>query len=416
MRRTVLSLLLGLAVVAAARAQFPVHNAPYPPMGQPYVAEVPPDDNTPYVGPLWTINMEYLLWFLKPHAFQDPVIGTTTDPNRNLGGFVSTLSAGSPGYVNFIGPGPVDRAPYSGGRLSITRALPMSFDRCVHIEAAFLWLPQQDNSRTIVSTPDGNPAIVLPFRTPIDSAIGPAGDYSAVLAGNIADQRVAGSATAFLATQLWGGELNFGGPFYHSDSFGFEGLIGLRYLGIQDILEISANTGIGNGISTFDSIRTTCHFYGGQVGVRFLWSSDRWAAMCQTKVGLGDTLSNLTIRGGAALPATLPGARLPGGFYTAATNIGDSTTEKLSAVVDLNASLRFALSQTVGISVGYNYLFWNGIFRAADQYSNTLNPTYHPVLNTLTGATQTGPPEPRMFRDVTSFWAHGLNFGLDFRF
>src|SRR5262245_30796946 len=130
MRRIVLSLLTGLAVAAAARAQFPVQNVPAPPMGQTYAVEVPQEDNGLYVGPLYTVDLEYLLWFLKPQKFDAPVIGTTDNPNIDLGSAVSTLNPNSPSYVAALGPGFHERGPYSGGRLTFTRALPVSFDRC----------------------------------------------------------------------------------------------------------------------------------------------------------------------------------------------------------------------------------------------------------------------------------------------
>ncbi|MFO0846062.1 MAG: BBP7 family outer membrane beta-barrel protein [Gemmataceae bacterium] len=416
MRRTILSLALALAACAAARAQFPVQNVPAPPMGQPYSAEVANLDYQPYVGPLWTTDFEYLLYFVKPHSFTNPVLGESNDPNRNLGGFVTTLGADAPGFVSVVN-GNVDRGPYHGGRLTITRALPVSYDRCAHAEVVFFWLPQQDNRRSVVSTPDGNPAILLPFRSSLDTAgIGPVGNYSAVVSGNINGARIDGAASVYTALQWWGGELNYSGPFYASDCFGFEGLFGFRYMGMQDTVEITAGSGIGGGLNTFDQFKTTNHFYGGQAGVRLLWFDDRWAVKVEGKVGLGDSQSNLAVRGENATPVGFPGAAGIGGFYTSSTNVGNSSTDKFGAIVDLNTSLRFALSSSCGLSVGYNFLYWSSVLRAADQVSGSLNPTFHPILNVLTGAGQVGPPEPRQLRNAGDIWAHGLNFGLDFRF
>ena len=75
----------------------------------------------------------------------------------------------------------------------MTRALPVSYDRCANAEFIFFWLPQQDNRTAIVSTPDGNPALLLPFRTSVGTAvIGPAGtERAAVLSGNVGGNRTA---------------------------------------------------------------------------------------------------------------------------------------------------------------------------------------------------------------------------------
>lgn len=415
MRRTILSLALALAACAGARAQFPVQNVPAPPMGQPYSAEVANLDYQPYVGPLWTTDFEYLLFFVKPHSFTEPVLGVSNDPNVNLGGPVTALGANAPGFVS-LANGNVDRGPNHGGRLTITRALPVSYDRCAHAEFVFFWLPQQDNRRSVISTPDGNPAILLPFRTSIAAAgIGPAGSYSAAVSGNVNGDRFPGAASVYTATQWWGGELNYSGPFYASDCFGFEGLFGFRYMGMQDLAEISAS-GFGAGVNTYDQFKTTNHFYGGQAGVRLLWFDDRWAFKFEGKVGLGDTQSNLAVRGENGTPPGFPGTRGIGGFYTSSTNVGNSSTDKFGAIVDLNTSIRFALTSSCGVSVGYNFLYWSGVLRAAEQVSGSLNPTYHPILNALSGAGQVGAREPVQLRDVSDIWAHGINFGLDFRF
>ncbi len=417
MRRIILSLAVAFGALATARAQFPVQNVPAPPIGQPYAVEIPNMEYQPYVGPLWTANFEYLLWFLKPTKFGSPVLGTTTDPNLDLGSFVTGIGANSSNYASVVGTDSIDRGPYSGGRLSITRALPVSYDRCAHAELIAFWLPQQDSRTMLQSTPDGNPAILVPFRSSQDTPfIGPPGDNSAAISGNIGGTRFSGSARVYTSTQLWGGELNYSGPFYHSEHFGFEGLFGFRYLGMQDLAEISTASSLSGGITTYDEFRTTNHFYGGQVGLRFLCSDDRWAAMLQTKLGLGNSNSNLAIRGENTLDPSIPATSMPGGFFTGPTNLGNTSTNVFGVVADLNASIRFALSSSMGISVGYNFLYWSGVYRAAEQVSGTINPTRNPVLNALTGPGEVGPNDPRMQRDLSDIWAHGVNFGLDIRF
>lgn len=416
MRRIILSLLAALAVVATVDAQFPVNNSPYP-LGPQYAAEVPMTETRPYVGPTWTINGEYLLWFLKPQNFAVPVLGTTTDPDLDLGNVVSPVGTNDPSFVNVLGPGYRNRGPYSGMRLSITRALPVSFDRCVYSELVGLWLPSQGDHRRLVSNPEGNPSILLPFNNNNPTPGLPAGQYSAVVAGNVGGARLSGNVDGYTATQLWGGEWNIAGPVYQSETFGLEALVGFRYLGLNDEFELRTSSNLAGGLSTFDRFATTNHFYGGQAGVRMIWSADRWAGMLATKVGLGDTNASQRVTGSATLPAGIPSGGLPGGFYTASSNLGSSGTDHFGVVVDLNASVRFAITQSLGISVGYNFLYWSGVLRATDQISGNVNPTYSAVLNSITGAAlQSGPAEPERRKDVSDIWAHGLNFGIDLRF
>jgi hypothetical protein len=289
----------------------------------------------------------------------------------------------------------------------------MSFDRCVYTEVAMLWLPSQGGTRRTISSPDGNPAVLLPFTTTQDLPGLPAGNYSAVLAGNVNGQRVAGSTDATTQTQLWGGEWNIAGPLYQSSNFGMEALVGFRYLGLADVFELSTTTGLNGGVSTFDRFSTVNHFYGGQLGLKFLWSEDRWGGMLGSKVALGDTNSFLTTTGNTSTPG---GATTPGGFYTGVSNLGDTSKDRFGVVVDLNASLRFALSSSMGISVGYNFLYWSGVMRATDQVSATVNPTTNASLNGLFAPGAVGNPAPQPVNRVDDIWAHGLNFGFDVRF
>jgi hypothetical protein len=411
MRRIVLSLLAGLAVVVSVQAQFPVRNAGVN-MGPGYVAEMPAEETTPYVGPLWTADVQYLLWFFKPLHFRTPVIGTSADPNLNLGGPVTALGAGELGFVNVLGPGDRNRGPFSGVALTLTRALPTDFTRVAYGELGLLWLPHQSKRYRVASTPDGNPAILLPFANPTATpGIGDTGEYSGVVSGLAGTNRIAGAAEGYIATQMWGGEANMAGPLYRSGTFALEGLFGLRYLGINDLFELTATS--STGARSFDRFSTVNHFVGGQGGLRMIWSTDRFAGMLGTKLALGNTSANLQVRGDASPAAT----GLPGGFYTGSSNIANTGTDRFATVLDTNLSARFAITQTMGVSVGYNFLYWSALLRATNQVSRTINPTYNAVLDPLTPApSNSGPALPARINDIEDFWAHGVNFGLDIRF
>src|SRR5262245_8080980 len=162
MRRSILSLLAGLAVVTATPAQFPVQVA-VPEAGPTYAPQVPSMEAAPYVGPLWTFDLQYLLYFVKPAHFNTGVLGTTTNPDLELGGLVTTVGADNSNFVPVLGPGNKDRGPYNGVRLSVTRALAVDFARTAYLEMAGFWIIDQGADRALSSSPDGNPAVLLPF-------------------------------------------------------------------------------------------------------------------------------------------------------------------------------------------------------------------------------------------------------------
>jgi hypothetical protein len=408
MRRSILSLLAGLAVVTATPAQFPVQVA-VPNAGPTYAPQVASMEAAPYVGPLWTVDLQGLAYFVKPVRFNSAVLGTTVNPDLNLGAQPSLVGVTDPSYVGELGPGDKSHAPYYGARVSLTHALPVDFARTAYTEIAGFWIPDQGTSRRISASPDGNPAILLPFTTTTATAFGPPGNYSAVVAGFIDPFHSTGAAVVTTGTQIWGGEWNVAGPVFQGSNFGLEALVGLRYLGMEDQFRLSATSTTVDRFSFSDRFATWCHFYGMQAGGRVLASFDRWAAMFSAKVGMGDTNSRLTVSGATLTPA----GTQAGGFYSSLANIGDRATDRFGVVVDLNLAIRFAVCQTVGVSVGYNFLDWTGVLRASDQLPGAINPAASPVLNPAGAALV---PVIRD-RDVTvsSLWMHGVNFGVDFR-
>ncbi len=413
MRRCILSLLAGLAVVTATPAQFPVQVA-VPNAGPSYSPQVPSMEAAPYVGPLWTFDLQYLLYFVKPVHFNTGVLGTTNNPDLTLGGLTTSVAPGDPNFVPVLGPGSKDRGPFNGVRLSVTRALPVDFARTAYLEMAGFWIFNQGSDRRLTSSPDGNPAILLPFTTNTTTAAGPPGNYSAVIAGftGVNGVRVAGSASANTGQGIWGSEVNVAGPCCECSHFAVEALFGFRYLGLDDKFDLSATSNAGTGFLATDSFHSRCYFYGAQAGTRFLISNDRWAGLLSAKVGLGDTHSRLTISGNTVVPGDV----LPGGFYTSAANIGTTNTDYFGVVVDLNAAVRFAVCQTVGVSVGYNFLSWSGVVRAADQVPTTINPGTTTALNPAGGVAAFGTTQPTRQTDVSTLWMHGINFGIDFRY
>lgn len=408
MRRSILSLLAGLAVVTATPAQFPVQVA-VPNAGPTYAPQVPSMEAAPYVGPLWTVDLQSLVYFVKPVRFNSAVLGTTANPDLSLVSQPSPIGANDPAFVSVLGPGDKSHGPYYGARVSLTHALPVDFARTAYVELAGFWLPDQGTDRRLTSSPDGNPAILLPFTTTTTTAVGPPGNYSAVVAGFVDPNRIAGSAVATTGTQIWGGELNVAGPIYQGCNCGLEAIVGFRYLGLDDQFHLSATSNAG--FTFTDRFATWCNFYGAQAGGRFIASCDRWAAMLSAKVGLGDTSSRLNVSGATATPAGTIGA----GFLSSAANLGNHTADYFGVVVDLNVAIRFAVCQSVGVSVGYNFLEWSGVLRAADQLPTTINPAVNTVLNPAGAVAAFGTAARSRDLDVSSLWMHGVNFGIDFR-
>jgi hypothetical protein len=363
-------------------------------------------------GPHVWLSADYLLWFLKPNNIRTPLILSTRDPKEDLGSSFSAGGLADPNAYVVFGGGNRDRGPYSG--VQATLGVDLSGDGTLGAELGGLWLPRQGNHFRIQSNASGVPAITLPFNN-VNPAAGPLGETAGIFAGLFNGAIMQGRAEVFTATQLWGGEANLTANLYRSESLRLDGLGGFRYLGMNDLLTVAAAVTAGGSGAIYDRFYTENHFYGAQVGARATWCLGSFQAVLTAKAALGDSHDILSISGNAGLPAfAMTGApQLPGGFYTAASNIGRSSKDSFAVVSETNLSLGYRVTDWLSLSAGYSFLYWSQVMRTGDQITRNINPNFNPAFSSF-GTPLSGPAEPSRLERETSFWAHGVNFGVTF--
>jgi hypothetical protein len=79
-------------------------------------------------------------------------------------------------------------------------------------------------------------------------------------------------------------------------------------------------------------------------------------------------------------------------------------------------ALKFAYQWTDGLqlSAGYTVLGWSGVARPGDQINRNVDERAIPLANAFTPGFRPMTPAPPMRQ--STFWAHGLNLGITFRF
>ncbi len=151
------------------------------------------------------------------------------------------------------------------------------------------------------------------------------------------------------------------------------------------------------------------------MGLKFEFQRNRWGIDLFPRIGLGDTHSTVTI-GGQTVITDNAGAETtyPGGLLARPTNIGQYAKDSFSVVPELDLNLSYQLTPHAKFIVGYSFIYWSNVARAGEQINTTVNKSTLP--NAPAGTMPTGDlTQPSFTFAESSFWAQGLNVGLDCR-
>lgn len=198
-------------------------------------------------------------------------------------------------------------------------------------------------------------------------------------------------------------------------------LAGLRYLDLDEDLTISENSVIaktapafqGRNINVYDRFGADNDFFGGQVGLQSEWTNKRFTLGLTAKVALGSVHESTLIRGRTTID-TAPATDVPGGLLALASNSGRASRNAFAVVPEIGAKLGLHVTERLTIFGGYTYLYWSNVARPGAQIDRNLNPNLIPTSATF--GDPAGPQRPtRSFR-TDDYWAHGMIWGLEFRY
>lgn len=184
---------------------------------------------------------------------------------------------------------------------------------------------------------------------------------------------------------LMGGEVNvvgrvLGGPNYRVSLLG-----GFRYLGMWDSF-LFVNQDVMPPQNR--NIQANDHFFGGQIGVQAEYRLGKFIFDLRGKCALGETVQGVDVNG---QPVGVPPPREDDPHHN------NSHTCRFGVVPEATATIGYQITDWWKVQVGYNFLYWNKVVRAADQTNLATTPSF--------GG-----------RNNTDFWAQGLTFGMEFRF
>jgi hypothetical protein len=421
-RRSVLglatSLVLGVGSSAFAQAPAPA-TLPDAPAPLPTPISPVPDyqpgiiiaDEQQAPSRMWA-SAEYLLWQIKGEPLATPLL--TTGPIDAVGPSGRPGVLGGPGTQVLLGGEDVNFGMSSGGRFSAG----YWFGDCqtIGVEGNYLFLNQVSSSHAI-SAPGlpGTPPLSIPFSNvtiPGEDSTGVALPTGSGFSG-IADLTV--------STRLQGAELNTVLPLCTYHGIRLEALGGFRWINIDESLHfttVSTNVPplMPDVFDTSDRFSTQNNFYAGQFGARARYQWNRLGLDLTGKIALGGVHEETQIRGSLLTNDFTnigPVQAFPGGYFALPTNIGDFSRDHFAAAPEVDLNFDYRVTDHIKVFAGYTFLYVSNVARPGEEIDRAINPTQGPAFTGVPSSAIAGPVRPTYQGHDGSFFAHGLNVGLE---
>jgi hypothetical protein len=373
----------------APASAYPGSCAPVlPSAGAPVVAADESQDTTR----IWA-HADSLLWWFKDSPVSPPLLTRAGPPSL-------TGRLGQPGTQVVLGGGDIESQEHWGGNFQIGSWL--DNDNTLGVEGRYFFLGQKNTTQTVTSNPGQlflaiphiNTARIPPLPPPFQDAV--------VLPGQPQ------SGTLTLRQQLQDAEFNGLVNVASECNFRLDLMGGFRFLDLDEDLGLAVTTlppqppGFPAGAPTLiegASDRVQNRFYGGQVGARGEYRMWNLFLNGTALLALGDMHESLTANevGGFGL------------FPPAQVRLG---RDRLAFVSEGVLNVGYQLASWARVSVGYDFLLVTDVARPGSSISEPIN-VPAPVVVAGVRTTVAFPP-PRLSND--SFWAQGLNFGLEIRY
>lgn len=390
---------------------FPGGPNPVPASARP---ELPPLPDMVYLvtSKFW-FRPEVLLWWTRAEPITQP-IATAGSLSDSVPGAV-----GQPGTQTLIGGGNSSFGFVGGVRLET--GMWLDERHTLGIEAGYFVLIQQSKEVSDASDSYGNPVMARPV---ISAKTGAAGVYYDALPGQII-----GSVEMQQRSEFQGANLDGNFNLIQTQTVRLDGLVGFRYLSLVESMNVYDETtnffnggssfggspiGAGDILSDFDGFRVTNSFYGGSTGARLYYAQGRWFLSALGKVAMGTLQERATLSGSTTLfDQSGHQTMLPGGILVTSANMGHYYQTKYAVAPEWQLNFGYQITPSVTLRAGYSFIYLNNVARPGEQVNLTTSTNRVPSDPSY----GTSGPNPPAFQFHTStYWAQGLNLGIDSRF
>ena len=351
---------------------------------------------------------EFLLGWITSAKF--PPLVTTGPSNEARPG---ALDSGNTSVL--FGSGGMDFQDRNGARFTL--GLWLDAAQTLGVEANYFFLAGRSIEQAFTSP--GEPVLATPFFN-VNKGIQ---DSSLITYPGLMNGQISIRAPSFLQ----GIETNAIGSLWNNERLQFEGLLGVRYLNLQEGLHINSTTlvelapqyqGLGipfenNTIIVRDRFDAHTHFIGAQVGARGEWTRRRFGIELTGKVALGVAHEVVEIRGFTGID-TQPATARNAGLFALSSNSGRHTRNEFAVAPEGTMRVKFRVTERLHLFGGYWFLYMSRVARPGDQIDPGVNLNLVPTSNTF--GTAGGANRPGVNIRSTDFFVHGATFGLEWRY
>jgi hypothetical protein len=343
------------------------------------------------------VRPELLMWWTRDDRV--PALATTGTPASN-----GVL--GQPGTVPLFGPGPLNMSQRTGMRLYTNYWL--DEERTWGLDGAIFFLP----TRRAHYAAGGLPVLSRPFFSINDNRE----DAENVAFPGIATGRLGIDASS----QFWGSDTNILKRIVSTSRTSIDVFVGYQYLYLGESLSMTedvtalpgAPVPAGTNVIVQDRFATRDYFHGGQIGTHVQQRWDRFFLDFRGSVAIGATQEILDIGGNQAVtPPGQPTQRFLGGLLTTPSNIGHYGHKRFGVVPQLGFNAGFQVTPHLRAFAGYSLIYWSNVIRPGDQIDRAVDVALVPNLRP--GLAPTGLNRPAVLFNQSSFWAQGVNVGVE---
>jgi Putative beta barrel porin-7 (BBP7) len=198
-----------------------------------------------------------------------------------------------------------------------------------------------------------------------------------------------------LHNELWGADVQARVEICRGTWAHFDLLAGFQYLSLDEGLNLLEGDSIADVI-TFDQFGAHNRFYGGQLGGEMVLHSEKCSVDFWGKVALGVNDETIDVAG-----ATFAGGQtFAGGILASPALIGSHHHDPFAVLPQFGVNFGYEITQHMRATAGYTFLYLSEVARPGSQIDALL-----------------ATPRPSAFIfQGSSFWAQGLNLGVEFRF